>query len=904
MTAQATDALDSLVRRTDPADPGAQNNLGVALLARGDRDRAAAAFSRALALDPRMTLARRNLDAVDGPARRSQRIEALRGRLRVDAGDVAARRELAEQLVDAGDVHAARRELDALARRAPDDLATFVHGALCEERLGDLDAAEARLCAALALGPDTVVPRLLLGELHYKRGQPERAIVVLDEACALAPDFAEAHYARGFVLGELGRIDEAHDARERAVALNTALGRSATNLVVAPTGQATRAPVSADDVPGLHEQTHLALGGAFRAKGLLQESIREYRRAVSDAASRAVATRALAELYLLTGELAAATAQWATLTAMCDDDASAWHGSAVTAHLCGDLETADAAYGRAAQRATRAPHVADAADVPGAAPHATALVAIANDHAVLWAARGDVAAAVERLRAVVSDHAPPNVVRLNYAQLLAVSGDTTGALAQYRAAVEGDPRDADAWAALGSSLARLGRGAEARVALSRALDVDPERADVRYELGFLAEGAGEHGTALRQAESGMARSAYVERRALRLAISLGGAALDERVFAAVDDRPFAAQALSDATIDALLGGALAPDRSLASARDAGGVVDRYAVARELLRAGMHQRAIGVASAALAQGADRVAGLVLLGDAFASQGYFGEALERYADARAADGTSRDARVGELRMLRETGRRDEALTAAEALVAALGEAACTADASELALCSLAHADAGDEATARGLLRRACALAARAGDWATIGAGWRALGDHRREAAAYATACRTGDADASLRLACARAWRAAGFDDEATTVLAALAADGDPSARLELAEVHTAAGNPASARSLLADLLSGDPTHVDALAALGALLCDERRYDDARRAVARALRLDRSHALALAVDGDLLASAGRVEQARGRWRQAVDLEPASIGGARARTALARQDAARRDECRQEAA
>src|SRR5690242_5884435 len=54
--------LRSFARRIDGADPGAQNNLGVLYFRRGLFDDAIAAFSRALALDERMRVARRNLE--------------------------------------------------------------------------------------------------------------------------------------------------------------------------------------------------------------------------------------------------------------------------------------------------------------------------------------------------------------------------------------------------------------------------------------------------------------------------------------------------------------------------------------------------------------------------------------------------------------------------------------------------------------------------------------------------------------------------------------------------------------------------------------------------------------------------------------------------------------------------
>jgi Tfp pilus assembly protein PilF len=109
------------------------------------------------------------------------------------------------------------------------------------------------------------------------------------------------------------------------------------------------------------------------------------------------------------------------------------------------------------------------------------------------------------------------------------------------------------------------------------------------------------------------------------------------------------------------------------------------------------------------------------------------------------------------------------------------------------------------------------------------------------------------------------------------------------VELAALRARQGDRRGARRLLVDVLATDPLHLDALAALGALLVDESRVADARVAVERVLRFDGEHALALALDGELLARVGDLPNATARWRRAVELEPASEGAARARRALA---------------
>jgi tetratricopeptide (TPR) repeat protein len=877
---QDAGALAALARRADPADPGAQNNLGVVLLARGERAGAAAAFARALALDPRMTLARRNLEAAGGPEMRARRAHELRSRVRADGGDLEARRELALLLAETGHLDDARREFDTLCALAPDAAGPRVLRALCEQRAGDLDAAEAWLLQAIALDPRAALPRAHLGEVIYHRGEPARAIAVLDEAIALAPEHADAHWVRGFVLGELGRADDAAAATARALALNPALGRAQTNLA-APTPAVPGASVSRSAAPATAAHgtadVNLALGLALREKGYHDEAVREYRRALACGADETLVARALGELHLLRGAPADALPHWERLTTLAPDDASTWHGLGAAAHLAGQVDDAERAYRRAAEIAGQR---------RAAAP-------ILNDLAVLRAARGAGAEAVELLGTATRLDPRLRRARLNHAQLLVTTGASERALGEYRAVLRDAPDDADAWTGLGVVLAAADRPAEARAALARALDADPTRADARYELGFLAAAAGDHSAARRETEHALAHAPLVTRRPLELALDLGVAApltvAPPESGDLADSAPVVhGFAIEGDALDALLGDVLAPTPEALDATSSTEGASPFGLAEECLRAGLYERASAAVSAALARGADRATGLVLLADAFAAQGFFGEALERYQEARLADAAALRARLGELRMLRETGRRAAALSAADSFVRDH-----PAHAEALALLALARADAGEHEAAREAVGRAEAFADDADVWTLVAHAWRALGEHDAEV----EACRRGLVIAPdrwrLRLTLARALDAAGDAAAAEATLTPLVASGSTGPTLvepcvELAALRARAGDARAARALLVDVLAADALHLDALAQLGALLLDEGRVTDAAVAARRVLRFEPEHALALAVDGELLARAGEISDALTRWRRAVELEPASEGASRARRGM----------------
>src|SRR5215216_1641701 len=111
LSSRDSEILRSLSRRVDPTDPGAQNNLGVLYYRRGLFDEAIAAFSRALALDERMRVARRNLEIAYGESGLLER--------RVS--------ELARRLAE-----------------SPDDIGLLVESGIAEKTAGHLDEAEGK----------------------------------------------------------------------------------------------------------------------------------------------------------------------------------------------------------------------------------------------------------------------------------------------------------------------------------------------------------------------------------------------------------------------------------------------------------------------------------------------------------------------------------------------------------------------------------------------------------------------------------------------------------------------------------------------------------------------------------------------------------------------------------------
>src|SRR3954464_13740944 len=136
LSSRDSEILRALARRVDPADPGAQNNLGVLYYRRGLFDDAIAAFSRALALDERMRVARRNLEIAYG---------------------------------ESGLLDRRVQELSARLKKSPDDIALLVESGIAEKTAGHLDDAEAKFRRALRHDPESSVLHFFLAEIFYNR---------------------------------------------------------------------------------------------------------------------------------------------------------------------------------------------------------------------------------------------------------------------------------------------------------------------------------------------------------------------------------------------------------------------------------------------------------------------------------------------------------------------------------------------------------------------------------------------------------------------------------------------------------------------------------------------------------------------------------------------------------------
>ena len=839
------DVLRSLARRLDVGDAGAHNNLGVLYFNKGLLDEAATMFGRALELQPRLLVARRNLELLHAtPAYAERRLEELCQAVRdaSTAFDVRhARMELGRAYMLARRYEDAVAEFTALLALDPSDVDAMLHAGRAVGAEGDLADAQRWFERARRLSPERSDVHLALGEVLYNRGLTEGALTTLQRAVELDEENAEAHHLLGFVLGDLGRRGEARAATERALELNPALGRPEGNLSLearSGAGRSTGARLLAGDGGHL---AHFNLGLAFRHKGYLAEAAREYELALELGEERALVLQALAEVRLLQRDLDAAVPLYDQLLEEAPHSPKLWNERGVALHQGGRVADACASY-RAA--------------VDADAGYALAL----NNLGVALFHLGQLREAEESLAAALREEPCFLKAALNLALLLARSARLDEACEWFGRAIALDPEQPVAWNGLGRTLLEQRRFADARPAFARAIRTRPDYAEAHYNLGFALSNLGDFDGALAATRRALELDPFYGSQRFELAIDLEYESPDLSVLPELHQEQRGGEAVEEFSFDSVardaLAGALAP-RSGATGR----VPATFDQAEDLL-----ERA----------------------ESFERRQLYGEALERYEQLLALLPASLAAETGRARSLLGLGR----VTAAREMVARL-----LADRPEDAELHVLAADVelagADLAAALRFARSATRIAPDVADgWQRVGHALLLLGDDRATMDAYGEVVRLDPGRVAARRTLAMLLARSGSIPEAEEQLRA-ALNVVPPCRavvLDLAVLLRMTERPREARSLLVDALRRDPYDTAALGELADLLLEDGEAGHARVAVERTLRLDPEHPAALYVQGKLYARQHRMRDALACWHAAIASDLTGDVGEKARRAAVR--------------
>ena len=206
----------------------------------------------------------------------------------------------------------------------------------------------------------------------------------------LNPENPDALYLIGFILGDLGRSEEAAEANRRAVMLNPTLVRAQANLSL----ETYRHEVTPSHQQRTPAGAHITLGRALRQKGYFQEALKEYEKAIEGGEANAEVLQAMLELYLLQRDTGAAIATADRFAREFSPTAKTWNGRGVALQLEGRHAEAEESYKRALE-------------IDSSYPFAH------NNHGVLVWHKGDTKSAINSFRRALQAPSPPVEARLN-----------------------------------------------------------------------------------------------------------------------------------------------------------------------------------------------------------------------------------------------------------------------------------------------------------------------------------------------------------------------------------------------------------------------------------------------------------------------------------------------------------
>jgi tetratricopeptide (TPR) repeat protein len=784
------DILRSFARRIDPSDAGAYNNLGVLYFRKGLTDEAIVSFSRALALDERMGVARRNLEIAYG---------------------------------ESGILERRLQELEERLRSNPEDLEALVQSGIAEKTAGRLERAHSLFRRAIDLDPDSSVLHFLLAETLYNRGLHEEAMRSVRRSIELNPENPDALYLIGFILGDLGRGEEAAEANRRAVMLNPTLVRAHANLSL----ETYRQSLTPSSQQKTSAGAHITLGRALRQKGYFQEALREYEKAIEGAEANAEVLHAMLELYLLQRDTGAAIATADRFAREFSPTAKTWNGRGVALQLEGRHSEAEDSYKRALE-------------IDPGYPFAH------NNLGVLVWHKGDTKNAINAFRRALQAASPPVEARLNLALGLFRRKHIDLSLEAYRQVLSTAPEHPVAWNGIGLILVELEKYSDARNAFARAIQANPEFAEAHYNLSFTLSNLGDFSAALRETKRALSLDPMYTPQKLELAIELPHEEIRLTVAPPITESDTSVEHVEDfhfdpAIIEELF--ATKPVRPEVAAEDP---LAGFMLAKDFITKGMYDRAQAEIARVLARGGDKIIGLVLAGDGFAAQGLHGEALERYRRALEMEETNTYARQGTARSLLALGRPEQARPYAEALVAA-----GSTDVNLLLLAAEARVASLDKVGAREILLSLRTSEARnANVLKRVADLYAGLGDRGEAIAAYRASLAIDERQVDARVSLGRLLAVSGDDTaairELETVL--VTAPNHDAAVVELVGPYRRTGRSRSALPRVVALVRRDVYHFAGLIALGEILIDLARESDALNAFERVLRFDPNHLEAL--------------------------------------------------------
>jgi tetratricopeptide (TPR) repeat protein len=275
---------DTLAKNPDCWE--AYNNLGYALLNKGQLDKAATLFQKSLAINSRNWMAHTNFGSTLAQQGKSDDAMAEnRKALAINPSDFEAHNNLGIGLMQKGKVNEALAEYQKAVALNPYDAQAHNDLGSADLAIGRPYDAIAEFRAALDLKPDDVEAQNNLGWALANRGETDEAVGYLRKAAATYPDVAQVHFNLGFALFKKEEYDEAIHEFQAALKINPDYADALYYLgsALARKGDTDEAIIHLRDaeqkMPGFIG-VHYDMGSALMQAGRIDEAIEQFDKVV------------------------------------------------------------------------------------------------------------------------------------------------------------------------------------------------------------------------------------------------------------------------------------------------------------------------------------------------------------------------------------------------------------------------------------------------------------------------------------------------------------------------------------------------------------------------------------------------------------------------------------------------